>query len=71
MILQTECVYGYDDCGVCGGLGSTCNVNAVYVRWGRTVCPSRSRLLYGGTSARYKKEQVTTHAFIVIVSGWF
>jgi hypothetical protein len=40
-----------DRCGVCGGDNSSCNLKAIYVRWGRTVCPSTAKLLYYGVAA--------------------
>ena len=46
-----------DTCGVCGGNGDTCNLKAVYVRWGRKTCPSTAKLLFNGTAARYNKTE--------------
>lgn len=42
-----------DRCGVCGGDNTSCNLKAVYVRWGRTTCPPKAKLLYYGVAARY------------------
>ncbi len=42
-----------DVCGVCGGDGTTCHMNAVYIRWGREDCPTGTRILMHGVAARY------------------
>lgn len=41
-----------DACGVCGGDGTTCNQNAVYVHWGSEYCPNGTRRLFWGFAAR-------------------
>lgn len=41
----------FDACGVCGGDNSSCNVLAVYTRWGREDCSGTSRLLFKGFAA--------------------
>ena len=42
-----------DRCGVCGGDGGSCNLKAVYVRWGRSDCPNGTKMLFSGHAAGY------------------
>ena len=50
-----------DRCGVCGGDGSTCDIDAVFVRWGETNCPSTSKRLFTGYAAGYELNNETMH----------